>query len=114
MELLDNLQAPFTRWIVGTGALQEPFVLIDVGVHGGVNDRWQALGDHLSAYGFDPVVEHIAPLQANANGRETYSVMALGGRDGECAVTIPPVTTEASLYQSAGAGESRTVPMKTL
>jgi hypothetical protein len=41
MDLALNEQADFTRWVVSDGLLREPFVLLDVGVQGGENQRWQ-------------------------------------------------------------------------
>ena len=32
----------------------EPFVLLDVGASGGIDEGWRAFGDRLVAYGFDP------------------------------------------------------------
>jgi len=65
-ELCANTTAPFTRWVVEKGVLHQPFVLIDVGVQGGENKRWQALGDHLVVHGLDPIQEAIDELRRKA------------------------------------------------
>ena len=62
MDLALNEQADFTRWVVSERLLREPFVLIDVGVQGGENQRWQPLGDHLVVHGFDPIEEVVREL----------------------------------------------------
>jgi hypothetical protein len=55
MDLAWNRNPEFTKWVVSAGLLAEPFVLIDIGVQGGDNVRWRALGDHLVVHGFDPI-----------------------------------------------------------
>jgi FkbM family methyltransferase len=82
-ELCANITAPFTRWVVKSGALQQPFVLIDVGVQGGENGRWQALGDHLIVHGLDPIEEAIEALRRKAAGRPNrrYHCLAAGSVD---------------------------------
>jgi len=53
----------FTREVCSRGILQEPFRLIDVGVRGGIGEHWLYFGDHLHAWGFDPLYdEGVAPL----------------------------------------------------
>jgi hypothetical protein len=49
--------------------LQEPFVLIDVGVQGGANIRWNPLGEYLVVHGFDPIEETIAELRRSNAGK---------------------------------------------
>jgi FkbM family methyltransferase len=83
MDLPFNTAARFTRWIVKTGMLREPFVVIDVGVQGGENPRWHLLGDHLVVHGFDAIEEVIQTLRrANAaNESRHYHFMAIGDAD---------------------------------
>src|SRR5262249_18970120 len=80
MDLGPNEQADFTRWVVSEGLLREPFVLIDVGVQGGENQRWQPLGDHLVVHGFDPIEEVVRELTEQNDHRPNchYHCMALG------------------------------------
>ena len=59
MELFFNRNPQLTKWLVGSGALHEPFVVVDVGVQGGENPRWHFLGDHLVFHGFDAISEVI-------------------------------------------------------
>lgn len=74
----------FTNQICRRGILTESFRLIDVGVRGGIHDRWQAFGDHLEAWGFDALYEDgVAPLiAANKHpDRIRYLHLALGDKD---------------------------------
>jgi FkbM family methyltransferase len=106
MELVSNQTADFTRWVSGTGLLHEPFVIVDVGVQGGENLRWHALGDHLILHGFDPIETVVEQLQtANRRPNVTYYCMALGNADG----TIELFINEADPYSSSmyRHGESR-------
>ena len=82
-ELCANTTAPFTRWVVEKGVLHQPFVLIDVGVQGGENKRWQALGDHLVVHGLDPIQEAIDELRRKAARRpnQRYHCLAAGSVD---------------------------------
>lgn len=84
MDLAFNAAAPFTRWVVSAGTLREPFVVIDVGVQGGENPRWQLLGDHLIVHGFDAISEVIEKLRnENANKpNRYYHWLAAGSQDG--------------------------------
>ena len=40
---------------MNTGVLEEPFVVVDVGVFGGENPRRHLLGDFLVVHGFDAI-----------------------------------------------------------
>ena len=85
MDIFFNTNPEFTKWMVGTGALHEPFVVVDVGVLGGESPRWQFLGDHLVVHGFDAIKEVIDDLSAkNARPRnKSYHWFAIGNEDGE-------------------------------
>jgi hypothetical protein len=106
MDLTRNRNAEFTRWVVSAGLLNEPFVLIDVGVQGGENKRWRPLGDCLVVHGFDPIEEAVQQLVEENRGRANrhYHCMALGKSDGEQAFYFNPANpTASSMYQeSAG------------
>jgi FkbM family methyltransferase len=85
MDLHFNIASRFTRWVTKTGTLQQPFVLIDVGVQAGEHPRWHLLGDHLVVHGFDPIEEVIDGLrQQNARRpNRHYHWLAAGSADGE-------------------------------
>src|ERR1700730_647582 len=104
MDLARNRKAEFTRWVVSTGLLTEPFVLIDVGVQGGENKRWRPLGDCLVVHGFDPIEEVVQQLVEENRGRSNrqYHCMALGNADGEQAFYFNPANpTASSMYQQS-------------
>ncbi|HEY7243231.1 MAG TPA: FkbM family methyltransferase [Xanthobacteraceae bacterium] len=122
MDLAWNRNPEFTKWVVRTRLLTEPFVVIDVGVQGGESARWQPLGDCLIIHGFDPideVVKHLA--QARVRNRY-YHCMAIGDADGEQAFYFNPANpTASSMYhQSKGRfdvdvrQERRMVPIRRL
>ena len=76
--------AYFTNEICKRGILTEGFRLIDVGVRGGLQDRWRAFGDFLEVWGFDALYEDgIAPLIASNKhpDRIRYLHCALGDKD---------------------------------
>ena len=104
MDLTRNRKAEFTKWVVSTGLLTEPFVLIDVGVQGGENKRWRPLGDCLVVHGFDPIEEVVQQLVEENRGRSNrhYHCMALGKSDGEQAFYFNPANpTASSMYQQS-------------
>jgi FkbM family methyltransferase len=76
----------FTIKVCEKGILREPYRLIDVGVRGGLQDHWWFLGEHLEAWGFDPLFEEgVGPLIA-ANpfpNRIRYFNCGLSDEDGE-------------------------------
>jgi FkbM family methyltransferase len=124
MDLGFNRKAEFTKWVVSAGLLTEPFVLIDVGVQGGENIRWRALGDHLAVHGFDPIGEVAQTLTEENRGRSNrhYHYMALGDADGERAFYFNSANPTASSMYRQGAGrfevetveQVRMVPIRRL
>lgn len=72
------------RFIAQSGALDGAFVLVDIGVRGGVHPRWRPLEPVLEVYGFDALAELSAP-----NRRHHYFKLALGDYDGECRFHVP-------------------------
>lgn len=124
MDLALNEQADFTKWVVGEGLLREPFVLVDVGVQGGENQRWQPLGDRLVVHGFDPIEEVVHELTEQNYGRlnRHYHCMALGNVDGEQAFYFNPANpTASSMYRQGtsrfevkNAEQPRQVPIRRL
>jgi FkbM family methyltransferase len=113
MELCCNVSNEMTRWLVSSGALKTPFVLVDVGVQDGISPRWHALGDHLTVYGFDLLEEAIAPLVADGNNNSHYFAMGLADTDGEIDIVVPANRYETQLY-SSGPGERRRVQVRRL
>jgi FkbM family methyltransferase len=71
-------------FIARSGALDSAFVLVDIGVRGGIHRRWRPLEPVLEVYGFDALAEVGAP-----NQRHHYFKLALGDYDGECKFHIP-------------------------
>src|SRR5260221_9096089 len=64
--------------IMKSGALQSPFVIVDIGCRDGISPRWQPIAEHVDVYGFDAGV-----LEKSMNPRHRYSQMAIGDFDGE-------------------------------
>src|SRR5262245_45967177 len=124
MDLALNEQADFTRWVAGEGFLREPFVLVDVGVQGGENQRWQPLGDHLVVHGFDPIEEVVRELTEQNHNRPNchYYCMAVGNFDGEQTFYFNPANPTASSMFRQGTGrfdvenaeQPRQVPIRRL
>jgi FkbM family methyltransferase len=77
-------------FIAQSGALDSPFVLVDVGVRGGIHHRWLPLEPAMQIYGFDAVAEISAP-----NERHHYFKLALGDYDGTCTLYVPDNLYEA-------------------
>ena len=118
MEIFFNGNPEFTKWMVSSGALQEPFVVVDVGVLGGENPRWHFLGDHLVVHGFDAIKEVIEDLSEKNAGasNKRYHWFAIGNEDGEREFFFNPSNpTNSSLYRSSDPIlQSRTVPVRRL
>jgi FkbM family methyltransferase len=104
-ELCANTTAPFTRWVVEQGALHQPLVVVDVGVQGGENQRWQALGDHLVVHGLDPIQEAIDELRRKAanSANRRYHCLAAGSVDETRTFYVNASDTfSSSFYPAAG------------
>ena len=107
MDFCFNEDAHFTRWVATAGLIEEPFVLVDVGVQDGEHARWHLLGDYLVVHGFDALDEAIDPLRrANAgNPNRHYYQMALGSVDEERTFYVNVANpTASSMFRQ---GESR-------
>jgi FkbM family methyltransferase len=123
MELPLNENPEFTEWVVREGLLGEPFVLIDVGVQDGEDERWRALGDYLVVHGFDPIAEVVQSLTAANRGklRRHYHWAAVGNMDGEQSFYFDPAKpTESSMYRKdmgpcgTKTAQERKVPIRRL
>lgn len=107
MELSESpgLAASF---IATSGALDDAFVLVDVGVRGGIHPRWLPLEPVMEIYGFDAVAEVSPP-----NTRHHYFKLALGDYDGECTLHVPANPYEAKV-SSAGTHKAPIARLDTL
>jgi len=101
-EVYHNATPFFTQWVVRSGYLHEPFVVIDVGVQGGPHARWEYLANYVHIYGFDPISEVIEALDKSKGPNQFYRAMALGNEDGERQFKVTPNTYESSFYSSHG------------
>jgi FkbM family methyltransferase len=124
VELSFNLDAAFTQWLTKEGRLQEPFVLVDVGVQEGEHPRWQQLGDHLVVHGFDAIEDVVHQLEernARAKNRH-YHWIAAGAADEERTFYFNAANPTASSMYPQGesrfgglsAQEARRVPVRRL
>jgi len=75
-----NYSAPMTRAAVRRGVLSStPFVLVDVGASGGIEQCWQVFDPFLTAYGFDPLVKEVERLnQAEPSSDIRYYAYFVG------------------------------------
>jgi FkbM family methyltransferase len=90
----------FTQWVIHSGYLHEPFVVIDVGVQGGPHQRWGHLGDCIRIYGFDPISEVVTSLDQSKGRNQFYRAIALGNEDGERQFKVTSDTYQSSFYSS--------------
>src|SRR5262249_53788481 len=81
-QLYNNDFPAFTTWVIENNLLEEPFVVIDVGVQGGPHPCWKHLKDKVRVYGFDAIPEVIEGLNAQKQPNETYHAVALGDEEG--------------------------------
>jgi FkbM family methyltransferase len=95
-------------FIAKSGALDSAFVLVDVGVRGGIHPRWRALEPAIEVYGFDAIAEVGAP-----NARHHYFKLALGNYDGDCMVHVPDNLYEARV-SAAGTHKAPIARLDTL
>lgn len=126
MDICFNTESQFTRWVVRNGYLEEPFVVIDVGVRGGESVRWHLLGDRLVVHGFDAVKEAIDELKIRNtnNPNRHYHWIAAGKEDGEQQFLFNVENPLSSSFQEQGESryvsydqysyESRTVQVRKL
>ena len=108
-ELYHNVTPFFTQWVVRAGYLHEPFVVIDVGVQGGLHPRWEYLGNCARIYGFDPISEVIESLDKSKEPNQFYRAIALGNEDGERRFRVTSNTYESSFNTSSTDTGSRGV-----
>jgi FkbM family methyltransferase len=116
MDLYHHYNPLFTKWAVASGMLNEPFVVIDIGVQGGEHPRWQQLGPFAEIHGFDPIDEVIEELRRSAVGQphRHYHNLALGDEDGERRFFVSANRFGSSFFSSDAAAEERTVTIRRL
>ena len=104
-DLWFNQNAAFTKWVTTKDRLQEPFVVVDVGVQGDANPRWNLLGEHLIVHGFDPIEETITKLRQSNSGKSNrhYYNLAIGETDQEAIFYFNAANPTASSMYSQGA-----------
>jgi hypothetical protein len=92
MDIFFNPNPRFTKWLVASGGLHEPFVVVDVGVFGGENPRCHFLGDHLIVHGFDAIKEAIDDLarQSVRSPNRPFHWFAIGNEDGDRKLFFKP------------------------
>jgi FkbM family methyltransferase len=112
MDLYHNSTPQFTEWVIANRYLQEPFVVIDVGVQGGEHPRWQYLGDMVRVYGFDALSEVIDQLQRDNAGRahRHYTSLAIGSEDGKRVFYVSPDAFSSSFYPAPTPAAARLRP----
>ncbi len=121
-DLASNPYTCFTKWVASTNLLCDKFVVLDVGVQGGINIRWESLGDHLVVYGFDPIPEVIDELSKTALPNRHYFEIAIGDSNEEKTFYYNPLNpTSSSMYQQgpsrfdqAHSAETRNVKQRKL
>lgn len=124
MELWFNASADFTKWIIAEGLLQEPFVVVDIGVQGDASVRWDLLDDYLIFHGFDAISEEIDKLNRLNNHRpnRNFHNIAMGEADKEQLFYFNPTNpTVSSMYEHGASrfegtlsGEARVVTVRRL
>jgi FkbM family methyltransferase len=125
MDLVYNADPRFTKYIVESGAMNEPFVVVDVGVYGGENPRWHFLGDQLVLHGFDAIKEVSEELNEKEKlfPNKHYHWMAIADYDGEKEFYFTPSNATTSSFGRPERGrhadgtpsfEARMVPVRSL
>jgi len=97
MDLNYNVAPHLTEWIIGNRLLNSPFVLVDLGVRGGIHSRWWHLRDQIEVHGVDAAEEAIAPLAAARRENHRYYTAALGNEEGMTTLFVPSIAEAASL-----------------
>jgi FkbM family methyltransferase len=64
-----------------TAKASSPVVLFDVGCSGGIDDLWRYFGKNVTGVGFDPLVDEIDRLNANAPAGFRYEAAFVGCGD---------------------------------
>ena len=125
MDLVYNAKPRFTKYIVESGAMNKPFVVVDIGVYGGENSRWHFLGDQLVLHGFDAIKEVSEELNEKEKlfPNKRYHWMAISDYDGEKEFYVTPSNpTNSSFSRPARSRyadgtlsfEARMVPVRSL
>lgn len=113
LDLPHNLAPVFTKIAVQSGLLPS-FVLIDVGVQGGVHPRWRYLGHALRVYGFDALEEVVGQLQAEQRTGHSYHPLVIGAADEDREFFVAKNSTGSSLSPRDDGLEKRIVKGRRL
>lgn len=125
MDLVYNADPRFTKYVVENGAMNKPFVVVDVGVYGGENPRWHFLGDQLVLHGFDAIKEVSEELNEKEKlfPNKRYHWMAIADYDGEKEFYFTPSNPTSSSFGRPASSrhadgtlsfEARMVPVRSL
>src|SRR5260221_14153885 len=94
--------ADCTKWIIDKGFLQEPFVVVDIGVQGDSSVRWNLLDDYLIFHGFDAIAEVVDKLNQLNKHRpnRNFHNIAISEADREQVFYFNPTNpTASSMYE---------------
>lgn len=78
----------------------DPLVFVDLGSRGGVNAEWQAFGDCVKIFGFEPDEDECARLNAKARPGITYLPWAIGARAGRASFYEAKLPASSGLYRT--------------
>lgn len=97
-----NYSPLMTSFLVGEvrAFRDDPLVLLDVGARGGVGREWQAFGDQILAYCFEPNEEECRRLAAAAPSNLKYIPRALGRQPGKRTLYQTAHADSAGLYRT--------------
>jgi hypothetical protein len=89
------------RWRQVASLLPVPITVLDVGARAGIEGQWAGLGEHLTAYCFEPDVAECDRLNQNSAGTVQYVPLAIGAsadsvpfyvtHDPFCSSLFPPI-----------------------
>jgi FkbM family methyltransferase len=103
MDLYNNDSPVFTSWVIENDLLEEPFVVIDVGVQGGPHPRWNHLKEKVRIYGFDAIEEVVEGLNNRKEPHRIYHAVALGDEEGSREFYVREDNTfGSSFYEISG------------
>src|ERR1700741_1852633 len=78
----------------------DQLVIVDVGARWGFNEEWEAFGEHLRVYCFEPDEEECRRLNSSAPGGVTYLPYALGRAAGNATFYENRVSASSGIYRT--------------
>lgn len=75
-----------------------PIAVVDVGVRGGINSRWNLLSQNIKVLGFEPDLEECKRLNKGAGNNHTYFPIALYNKEGTIEINITRSPAASSIY----------------